>query len=266
MKHKHFLISWGMGILLVGLMGACTPTDNLIYLREKEESPTPPDTVQTQYRLKKGDMVYIDVESADFTGQPELFRRPQQTSTRIRGGGNPIGDPSTYLSSYSISDSGYVRLPVIGKLKLEGLTLAEANDLVQKRVSRYLKEGVAQVKLMNFKVTIFGEIQRPGSYQVYQPGINMMDLISHAGDVTPYANRQRVMLIRQQSAQQDTTVLLDLTDRQVLNSPYFYLKPGDQVYVKPYLLSKTTGFATIPWGTIFSAISSTILIINFISN
>ena len=265
MPHTQLLMKFLTGICLAGMLASCTPTKNMIYLQESEGAPSPPEAALPDYRLKSGDMMYIDVESAGLAEQKGLFQQQQQQSTRSTGG-NTIGSASVYLSSYRISASGHVKLPMIGKLKLNGMTIEEADSMIQQEVDQYLKDAVVRVRLVNFKVTIFGEVNRPGSYEVYQPDINILELISHAGDVTPYANRQKVMLIRQQEGIQDTTVYLDLTSRNVLHSRYFYLKPGDQVYVRPHLLSKTTGFASIPWSTIFSAISSTILIINFISN
>jgi len=90
-----------------------------------------------------------------------------------------------------------------------------------------------------------------------------LELVAAAGDMTPYGNREEVMLVRSVNGM-EMTIFLDLTNRNVLHSPYFYLHPGDVVYIQPNRVAKTTGFATIPWGIIFSAISSTILVINFV--
>ncbi|MFW6019626.1 MAG: polysaccharide biosynthesis/export family protein, partial [Bacteroidales bacterium] len=147
--------------------------------------------------------------------------------------------------------------------KLTGLTVTEANQIMQDHVDMYLNNATVQLRLINFKVSLLGEVNKPGTYYIYQPSVNILELVSNAGDMTPYGNRQEVMLVRTVNGE-ERSVFLDLTNRNVLESPFFYLQPGDVVYVQPNRVSKTTGFATIPWGTIFSAISSTILIINFL--
>ncbi len=252
-------------VLLFTLLSSCVPSQNLRYLQEKVDDEIVPSEVEHEYRLRPGDMLSIDVESGELQNeQPLLFQRERQSLTRSVGG-NPIGSGVLYLDSYFINDSGYVQIPFLGSIELAGLTVQEANDVVQEEVGKYLKEGVAKVRLANFKVSIFGEINNPGTFQVYQSNINILDLISHAGEVTPYANRQNVMLIRNVDGEQKVEHI-DLTDRRALNSPYFYLKPGDRVYVQPYMVAKVTGFATIPWSTIFSAVSTTLLLINFLSD
>lgn len=249
--------------MLFFLLGSCVTSKNLKYLQEKDIKEVDMSEAEVAYKLRAGDMLSIDIESAELQNEPLLFR--QDSRSVARGGGNPIGSDILYLESYFISDSGYVQIPFLGRMKLAGLTIQEANEVVQGEVNKYLKEGYAKVRLANFNVSIFGEVISPGTFQVYKPNINILELISHAGDVTPYANRQNIMIIRNVGGE-DQIRHIDLTDRNALASPYFYLQPGDRVYVQPVTLARFTGFATVPWSVIFSAISTSLLLINFLSN
>lgn len=258
--HSYRLV---LMVSVLAILASCTPQKKLVYLQDKPGKATKYDTLPAPYLLQKGDMVYLDIQNFNIESQ-DFFQ--QNNSNRMTGTNaqNAIGDPMLYINSYAINDSGYIQVPVLGGLKLSGLTVEDANEVLQQKVNLYLKDATAQLRLVNFKISLLGEVNRPGTYYIFQPTVNMLELISAAGDMTPYGNRQEVMLVRNIDGR-ETTILLDLTNRSVLQSPYFYLQPGDVVYVQPNRLAKTTGFATIPWGTIFSAVSSTILIINFVS-
>ena len=264
MHKKRIYFKLSLGLLVLTVLASCTPQKKLMYLQDKDsdDKAATYDTLPDPYRLKEGDMVHLDIQTFNLESKEFL---QQDRSNRIRAGNsrNSIGDPSLYVSSYAINDSGYIQVPVMGSIKLAGLTVSEANEKLQKNVNVYLKNATVQVRLINFKVSLLGEVKRPGTYYVYQPAVNILELISTAGDMTPYGNRQEVMLVRTINGE-EKSIFLDLTNRNILKSPFFYLQPGDVVYVKPNRVAKTTGFATIPWGTIFSGISSTILIINFL--
>ncbi|MCF8219569.1 MAG: polysaccharide biosynthesis/export family protein [Bacteroidales bacterium] len=263
MRKNKLSLKLALWLVMFAVLASCTPQKKMIYLQDKaEDQATTYDTMPSPYLLKKGDMVYLDIQTFNLESK-EFLQKDQ--SNNMRGGNtqNSIGDPSLYVNSYAINDTGYVKMPVLGAIKLSGLTVAEANQVIQDHVDLYLNNATVQLRLINFKVSLLGEVNQPGTYYVYQPSVNILELISNAGDMTPYGNRQEVMIVRTINGK-EKSIFLDLTNRNVLNSPFFYLQPGDVVYVQPNRLAKTTGFATIPWGTIFSAVSSTILIINFL--
>lgn len=244
-------------------IASCTPQHRLVYLQDKEETRAARyDTLPIPYHIKPGDLMHLDIQDFNLESK-DIFTRERDY---LRGGGtghNNIGDPQLYVSSFAVDDTGYIHLPVLGSIKIGGMTVEEANRVTQLRVNTFLKDATVKLRLVNFRVSVLGEVSRPGNYYVFQPQVNVLELIAAAGDMTPYGNREDVMLVRSGNGR-EMTIFLDLTNRNVLHSPYFYLQPGDVVYVQPNRVAKTTGFATIPWGIIFSAISSTILIINFV--
>jgi polysaccharide export outer membrane protein len=126
----------------------------------------------------------------------------------------------------------------VGKVHVKGLTVAEATELCQKRIGNFLKEATVSVKLVSFKITVLGSVNRPGYTFVQNPRCNILEGLGLGGDLTPVANRKRIKLFRQ-TTQGTEVVLLDLTSPDLLRSPYFYLQPNDVLYVEP-LSGQTT--------------------------
>lgn len=209
------------------------------------------------YRLKPGDILHVRILSSD----PDMYDIFNLDVTRrITTRGTEAGDPMMFLYGYTINQEGEIQLPVIGSVKVSGYTLDEVLTIVQKEAANYLVDATVSVKIVNFSVTILGEVRRPGSFYVYDHEFTIMDAIGLAGDLTDYGNRQ-VHVIRHT----DSGVKfdrLDITDRRAVNSELYYLQPNDLVYVEP-LVAKRFGFAQFPFGVVFSAISTTLLLINF---
>lgn len=208
------------------------------------------------YRFNYGDNIYINIRSLDDKASA-MFNSTSGSRTT-----NSYNDASIYLNSYTVDKDGDIDFPLIGKIKLVNLTQNEAVEKIQKAVDVYLKETTVIVKLVNFNITFVGEVKKPGEYKIYQDKISLFEAISLAGDISDYGNKKSVKLLRATNTGQKM-VLLDLTSEDILESPYFYLKPNDVIYVEP-LGSKQFGFATFPYSLLFSTISSVILIITFL--
>ena len=166
-----------------------------------------------------------------------------------------------YPLRYNIDEEGYIELPIIGKIQVKDNTVAEIQEKVQLSMNEYLKETVVYVKLGLFNLTILGEVARPGQYQVYQSDINIFQAMALAGNATDFANKSKIKIIHQ-TPKGSQIVRVNINDADVLSSPHYYLKPNDIIYVEP-LKSKQYGFTTVPYGTIFSALSLIITCITF---
>ena len=106
-------------------------------------------------------------------------------------------EASIYLNSYMINDTGYIDFPIIGKIFVQNQTINQIKDKIQVAVDEYLKETNVQVKLVNFKITMLGQVVRPGKYYVYQDNINIFEALGLAGDATDFANRRKITLVRE---------------------------------------------------------------------
>lgn len=260
MNNTHFKkLSVFIGVLLIGFMTfSCVPQRKMMYLQAESSQDTTSQFVNERslsYLVQPGDNLYIKVVSLD-EKTAYLFNPMERT----QGGGN-INDQSIYLNSYTVNDEGHIEFPLAGKIYVQNLTTEQIKETIQSVLDEYLKETVLIVKLVNFNLTMLGEVKRPGQFKVYKTEINIFEAIAMAGDLTDFADRKEVVIIRQTKTGSET-ITVDLERANILSSDYYYLKPNDMIYVKP-LKIKQYGFATFPYALIFSTISTALLLINF---
>jgi polysaccharide biosynthesis/export protein len=249
--------------VVIVLLSSCVTQKQVRYLQKKQKEDTTttfPNSRLADYKIQSNDNIYIRIYSMD--EKSFLFFNKQSSAS---SGTNNLYDYSSdaaiYLNSYSVDDSGYITFPLVGKLYIRDLTVDQTKILIQKMVNEYLKETTVVVKLVNFNITVVGEVRRPGEIKVYQDKINIFELLSLAGDLTDFADRGKVALIRQTKSG-SRVVYIDLNSEKILNSEYYYLRPNDILYIAP-LGVKRWGFESFPWVIVFSAISTTLLLINY---
>ncbi|MGR6086957.1 MAG: polysaccharide biosynthesis/export family protein [Arcticibacter sp.] len=135
-------------------------------------------------------------------------------------------------SSYMVDMEGYIEMPLVSKIKVEGLTTKQVKDLLQEKLSAYLKEPVVEVRITNFKIAVLGAVGAPGMLVVTNERVTVMDAISMAGDLELDAQRDNVLLIREEDGARKQ-IRMNLNSSEVLNSPYYYLRNNDIIYVQP---------------------------------
>ena len=230
----------------------------MTYIQDKQDLGDELNVQQVDYLLKPGDILHVRIMSAD-TEADQIFNMEDTRRTTSRAAA--VGDPQMFLYGYTINPAGEIQLPVIGDVGVAGLSLSEVHDKIRDSASEYIIDATVAVKIVNFSVTVLGEVGSPGSYYIYDHDFTILGAIGMAGDLTDYGNR-RVHLVRR-TGEGLSFHRIDLTDRQSLTSEFYYLQPNDLIYVEP-LLAKRFGFAQFPFGVFFSAISTTILLISFI--
>ncbi len=246
-------------ILILGLtITSCIPQRKLRYLQEQKESSI--DTSQIQnidktYKLKPKDEVYLKVNSID-PKTYAFFNGGEMQTNQFNS------DLGLYLNSYTISDSGMIQLPVAGKIKIDNMNLEEARSTIETVLSNYLKDVSVTLKLSGFRLTILGEVKRPGRYAPYVSQMNIMEAVALAGDMTAYGNRKRVMIIREEKGKEHI-LYINLLDKNILQSKSFNLLPNDIIYVES-LNAKTWGFETFPYTLILSSLTTFIAIMSLI--
>jgi polysaccharide biosynthesis/export protein len=263
MNQHHNLLTKSAFLLIVIILflSSCVPQKKILYLQKQQEKDTssiyshkhPPD-----YRIQPRDNVYIKMFSLD--EKSNLFFNKQTGSSNYNDYAN---DASIYLNSYSVNPEGYIDFPVVGKVMIKDLTVSQVKDVLQKLVDEYLKETVVVVKMVNFKITIVGEVNHPGEFTIYADKINFFEAISLANDLTEYANRNKVCLIRV-TPNGSRVFKLNMTSDEFLKSDQFYLQPNDIIYVPP-LGIKRWGFGpTFPWAIVLTSISTALLLISYL--
>lgn len=263
-QHLKLLTKSAIFLFVIAIFfSSCVPQKKILYLQKQQEKDTasiyshkhPPD-----YRIQPRDNVYIRIFSLD--EKSYLFFNKQSGSSNYNDYAN---DASIYLNSYSISPDGYVDFPVIGKVMVKDLTVSEAKDVLQNLINEYLKETVVVVKMVNFKITILGEVTRPGEFTIYQDKINFFEALSLANDITEFGARKRVALIRM-TPNGSRVFNLDLTSDTFLKSDQFYLQPNDIIYVPPLGYKRWGLGSQFPWAIVIAGISTGLLLVAYIKS
>ena len=251
MKNMSKLTKLGLAALLMAvLFASCVPQKKMLYLKEAQmaaenQSINYVNERSVNYRLQPGDNLYIRfINTVDERTASSLTGESTRTLS---------SDASIYLQSYTLDEEGCIEMPLVGKIQLQDLTVDEAKDKLQTVLDKYITQTTIIVKLSNFNLTVLGEVNRPGMYKVYQSQINLFEAISLAGNMTNFANKEDVKIIRQtDNGSEILTVDMGVAD--ILSSPYYYLKPNDIIYVEP-LKIKQWGFTTFPYSTVISIVS-----------
>lgn len=255
MIKNHFKSRFSFIIFIVfvavNIVG-CIPQKRLRYLQEVKYTQVDSTTIidksiNTSYQIKAKDELYIKVNSLN----PKTFAffNGSETTTNLNN-----SDLGLYLTSYTVNDSGFVDLPVVGAIKLVGLTIKQASVEIESQLKKYLTEVSVVVKLSSFKVTLIGEVKRPGRYSAYVSQMNILEALALAGDMTAYGNREKVYLIREVDGK-EKIYFLNLLDMNLIHEQNFNLLPNDIIYVEP-LNAKTWGFETFPYALILSSLTT----------
>ena len=210
---------------------------------------------EVSYKVQSGDNLYIQVASMDEQTN-QLFGNSQQSGNYLNS------EVSVYLQSYTVDKDGQIDFPIVDKLHVEDLTVEEIRTKIQSVVDEYLVGATVFVKMVNFNVTILGEVRRPGKFKVYQDQINIFEAVAMAGDLSDFAARSKVKLVRQ-TENGYKVYNIDLTQDNIITSDYYFIMPNDIIYIEP-LKIKQFGFASFPYSLLFSTISATLLILNYV--
>jgi len=235
---------------------SCVPQKKIVYLQGKQNDSVFIGQEQFVYKIQPRDLLHISIVSPDI--RVTSFYNIQQTPSQA------VSPGSMYLNGYVVNDSGIVNIPVIGKVKVKDQTLSEIQANIEKIVREQVSDATVVVKLLSYRVTVLGEVRNPGLHYMYNERFTLLEALGMAGDLSEYGNRKNVKLMRPKNGGTEI-VHLDLTDENLLKSPYFYLKPNDVVYVAPMKAKIDRNNLTLT-ATLFAGISALLLLINFIKS
>jgi polysaccharide biosynthesis/export protein len=255
---KKVQLAFLISILIIFLVNSCISQNKLTYIQENQRLGDELNIQSEVYKLRPGDILHIRIMSDDPESY-DVFNLDGNRQFYNRSG--EAGDQMMYLYGYTIDPQGEIRLPVIGTISMAGLDIYEARKIVQERAEKYIIDATISVKIVNWSITVLGEVLRPGKYYIYDNDFTILDALGLAGDFTDYGNR-KIHIIRK-TDQGVTFHRYDITKRESMTSGLYYLQPDDVIYVEP-LLAKRFGFAQFPFSIFFSAITTTLLLISFI--
>ena len=261
--HKHYYVQLAslmrnycyFFILIIISLASCVPQRKMVYVQSPNEKAEYEFLVKNKrsLRIEPFDMLYISINSLDQSGY-NFFHQES-------GGTMTVSDASLSIMSYTVSDSGTITLPILGKLKLQGQTLDEAANTIKSFTKNVLNNPIVSVRFSNSNVTVLGEVLRPGTYPYFKEQLNVFYVLGLAGDITEYGNRRKVTLIREKN-KIINKYQLDLTKDEIFKSDYYYLRPNDVLYVEP-LRIRRFGMREYPFTLFFSAVTSAFLILNY---
>lgn len=255
---KSFVIYFLVGVFALGFY-SCTPVSKLKYIQRDKSHPNDTVIVTNQsYLLKKGDNIYIDIK----TSNPEM-RTLISGKTIESNISNSVNSSSLYLVSYLIDDNWNIQLPLVGSLSCKDMTCEHLQKSIETALKVYITDAIVSVKLVNINITVLGEVNRPGQFFANQKQTSLLDAIGMAGDLTNYGNRKNITVMRKLETGDYKIYNLDITKSKVISHEAFMLMPNDIIYVEP-MKTKPFGLAVFPYGTLFSAITTVVVLFSFL--
>jgi polysaccharide export outer membrane protein len=204
-------------------------------------------------RLFPGDILSINIFTINAEAYPYLS---------IPGDRMGADNRSSYEKGYIINGKGEVKLPLVGSVLLKGLTIPEATDTIENKFREFINDPIVTVKKLNFKVTILGEVSKPGTYPVMNEKATLPEVLGMAGDLSQFADRKMLRIIREENNQRKD-FFVDLTDAKSLNTETYYIHPDDIIYVQP--LPRRAFQNISPSVTLFTSIlTTTVVVLTFI--
>ena len=215
------------------LLNSCATYKNVPYFQDVADTAKPMQLQTVPFKdpvIQPDDLMTITIQTLD-TQATELFAMGNALSSAV--GASTAGMVGNQVTKgYLVDKAGDVDVPIIGKVHLQGLTTSYARDTIKARVTALYKNPSVDVRFANFKITVMGEVERPAAYTIPNERITVLDALGMAGDMTIFGRRENVLLIRD-SANSKQLVRLNLNSKNIISSPYFYLKQNDMIYVEP---------------------------------
>lgn len=217
-------------ILILWLAG-CTASKNVAYIQgagEEDADEYMQSTPLYDARILPKDLLTITVTATD----PEAVQAFNLTVPSRTTGLSTYSQPQ--LQPYLVDNSGQVNFPILGMITLSGLTKREAELKITDLLGKYLKEPpVVTVSFVNYKISVLGEVARPNTFTISNEKVNILEALAMAGDMTIWGRRDNVKIIREDAQGNQRVIMMNLNDRNIIYSPYYYLQQNDVVYVEP---------------------------------
>lgn len=221
-------------ILALVTMFSCRSSKELIYLNDAVPNEMinglPAQT--TEHILKSGDILYISIKTMNV--EINALFNPESNMENISGQGYQKYTTASgaYLYGFEIDANGNIKLPMLGELQVEGVNVSQVESIVQKKADEFINDAIVKVKLLNFKITVMGEVRSPGVYYNYNNSLTVIEALAMASGNTDFASIKKVMVVRPTAAG-NMSYMLDLSSKDIFSSEAFYLQPNDMIIVQP---------------------------------
>ena len=261
MKHYYFYLNFTvLSFTVFFLLTSCASKRDIVYFQNSDQmnqSTYNQDDANYKIKIMPNDNLFIRVSSASAINPAavEVFNVSQS-------GNGSISSGNLDILGYLVDPKGNINLPLLGEVHVAGLTKTEVIQLLQKQIAKYVSDPIVNIRILNYKISILGEVSRPGIYTVTDERISIPQAIALAGDLTIFGERHNVQLIRIENGEKKF-YYFDLTSPDLFSSPNYYLLQNDILYVTPNGTKVRTSTSNQNIPLVISIISATLMIVGF---
>jgi polysaccharide export outer membrane protein len=253
MKYFSFLPKT-ISIFLVLFLFSCASRKDIVYYQGIDGSGASEKSASYEIKIQPDDLLMIIVSAED----PEIAMPFNLKSvSMVSPSKQDLVRSQETMQLYLTDSAGFIEFPILGKLKVSGLTRSEVLQLLQQKIGVYIKTPIINLRVMNFKVSVQGEVNLPGTYPVASDRITLIEALTMAKDLTIYGKRNNILVIREIDGVKSYN-RVDITKAEFINSPFYYLAQNDVVYVEPNK-NKINGAAIGPNTGVIISISSLLI-------
>lgn len=256
-------------IVLCVVLGSCGSSKNIAYFKNADSVNLAASKGLFDAKIMPKDLLTVTVSTTD----PKAATPFNLSVTNTLNSTGTLYSGAGSLQTYLVDNDGYINFPVVGRLKVGGMTKRQCENYICEKISPYMaatENPIVTVKMASFKVSVSGEVKSPGIFYVDQEKINVIEALARAGDLTIYGRRENVLLIREDETGQKSVYRLNLNDANLINSPYYYLQQNDMLYVEPNSVqakNSAIGSSTTIWFSVVSILTSVAsLMVNVLKN
>lgn len=265
-KYQYYFKHALSVVVCMFILTACGSSEKVAYLQNSSQINSESNKVLFDARIMPKDILTVTVSTID----PEAsipFNLTVSSPASTSGSKSLTTQPA--LQDYLVANDGTIDFPILGKITVSGLTKTECEAMILEKIRPYMadtEKPIVTVRMSSYSISVLGEVKNPGSFPVSREKINVFEALAMAGDMTIYGVRDRVRLIREDASGKKEIQVLDLTDANIINSPYYYLQQNDIIYVEPSKVKKQdarVGSMTNLW---FSATSILVSVASLLVN
>lgn len=245
-----------MVVTMILMMVGCGSSKEVAYWQNIDSISLAASKGLYDAKIMPKDELTILVQTTDpLTSEPFNLRSTGQTSNKDQ------------ITGYLVDNDGMINFPIVGKIHVAGLTKTECEDLIKSKIQPYLartENPLVSVRTSSYRITVIGEVNRPGVIPVSTEKISLIEALAEAGDMTIYGKRDNVLLVREDKSGEKHKVRLNMNDANIINSPYYYLQQNDIVYVEPHKVKARNTFFGSNTSIFYSVIGITTSLVSLL--
>ena len=245
-----------MVVTMILMMVGCGSSKEVAYWQNIDSISLAASKGLYDAKIMPKDELTILVQTTDpLTSEPFNLRSTGQTSSKNQ------------ITGYLVDNDGMINFPIVGKIHVAGLTKTECEDLIKSKIQPYLartENPLVSVRTSSYRITVIGEVNRPGVIPVATEKISLVEALAEAGDMTIYGKRDNVLLVREDKSGEKHKVRLNMNDANIINSPYYYLQQNDIVYVEPHKVKARNTFFGSNTSIFYSVIGITTSLVSLL--